>query len=268
MRRAVNACTIIARNYLPHARVLAESFREHHPGGTFTVLVVDDTDAEDRSGEPFAVLSPYDIGIERAEVHRMAFIYDVKELATAVKPWLLEHLLARADHAIYFDPDIEIFAPLDDIATLARETLDRPHSAHDAATAARPAAPERGDAASRRDLQPRLHRGRHSARRPSSTWWQERLARNCIVDVEQGIFVDQRWIDFVPALFEHTVLCDTAYNVAYWNLTTRHVEWTGAGYEVNGAPLRFFHYSGFSPGTMELSTHMGDVPRILLEDHP
>ena len=35
-----HACTIIARNYLPAARVLARSFRQHNPGGNFTTLVV------------------------------------------------------------------------------------------------------------------------------------------------------------------------------------------------------------------------------------
>src|SRR5438105_6577176 len=50
----------------------------------------------------------------------MAAIYEVTELATAVKPWLLELLLGRgADAAVYLDPDIEVFAPLDDIGELA-----------------------------------------------------------------------------------------------------------------------------------------------------
>ena len=37
----MNGCTIIARNYLAQARVLAETFREHHPDGRFFVLVID-----------------------------------------------------------------------------------------------------------------------------------------------------------------------------------------------------------------------------------
>ena len=38
----VVACTIAARNYLPRVRVLANSFRRHHPNGTFSALFVDD----------------------------------------------------------------------------------------------------------------------------------------------------------------------------------------------------------------------------------
>ena len=49
-------------------------------------------------------------------------------------------------------------------------------------------------------------------------------------------------------MFEHTVLRDTACNVAYWNLHERTLERTTDGvYTVDGNPLRFFHYSGHDP---------------------
>ena len=72
----VRACTIVARNYLAHARVLADSFLEHHPEGRVDVLVLDDVDYEgSASAEPFSITSPYEIGLERAEFHRMAMMY-------------------------------------------------------------------------------------------------------------------------------------------------------------------------------------------------
>jgi hypothetical protein len=83
----VNACTIIARNYLAHARVLASSFFAHHPDGRFTLLVIDDEDREfDASRESFRCLRLSDIGLDRSEIGRLAAIYDCTELATAVKP--------------------------------------------------------------------------------------------------------------------------------------------------------------------------------------
>ena len=69
--------------------------------------------------------------------NRIPLIYDVTELCTAVKPWLLRTLLRMgATAVIYFDPDIEIFAPLDDVGDLARQhtivlTLAR-HRTHSA----------------------------------------------------------------------------------------------------------------------------------------
>jgi glycosyltransferase involved in cell wall biosynthesis len=264
----VNACTIIARNYLPHARVLADSFLEHHPHGTFTALVIDDAGHGDLADEPFAVLSPYDIGLERAEVHRMALIYDVKEFATSLKPALLARLLEDSDEVAYFDPDIEVFASLDDLGELAAQhgIVLTPHT-----TVPLP----------RDDLLPSeemlLRAGIYNLGfiavgrkgRPFLEWWGERLRRDCLVAVEDGLFVDQRWVDFVPALFDHVVTRDTSCNVAYWNLSHRELVLRDGRWEVDGNPLRFFHYSGFSPDRMHmLSAHMGSAPRILPGDAP
>ena len=113
--------TIVARNYLPRARLLARSFLRHHPQGRVAVLVIDADGTECADGL-FEVLTPDDLPLTQREWHRMAFIYDVTELATAVKPFLLRHLLFdRSEPAVtYLDPDIEVFAPLDDLDRLAR----------------------------------------------------------------------------------------------------------------------------------------------------
>ena len=46
------------------------------------------------------------------------------------------------------------------------------------------------------------------------------------------MFTDQRWIDFVPSLFDHHILKDPSYNVAYWNLHERDLQWDGTRYLV------------------------------------
>jgi glycosyltransferase involved in cell wall biosynthesis len=266
----VNACTIIARNYLAHARILARSFLEYHPGGRFTALVIDgDESTRAAGGDEFEVRLPHEIGIAADEFRRMAMIYDVMELATAVKPWLLETLLTRgAESVTYFDPDIEVFRPLDDIADLAREhsIVLTPHT-----------------------LAPLHHTDEdlgevtlllagmfnlgfigvgHGAGQ-FLAWWQERLARSGYVAPERGQFVDQRWVDFVPSLFDHAILRDPACNVAHWNLETRRFEQVGDEYRVDGRPLRFFHYSGFDPERPYLlSKFLGPQPRILLSENP
>ena len=99
------ACTIITRSYLPQARVL-------YPDIRFSALVFDA-----RRGavdEPFDVLVLDDIGLPPGEETRMPMLYDVTELATVLKPWFFRHLLAREQtELLYFDPDIEIFSPVD-----------------------------------------------------------------------------------------------------------------------------------------------------------
>ena len=135
----------------------------------------------------------------------MAMIYDMLELATAVKPWLLQHLLETDDVVCYLDPDIEVFASLDEIERLAlrHSIVLTPHTTTpmprdglipSEQTIRLAGVFNLGFIAVSRDAQPFL------------AWWTERLRRECRIAVAQGLFVDQRWIDFVPAYFEHTVL--------------------------------------------------------------
>jgi hypothetical protein len=117
------ACTICACNYLGYARVLAESFYAHHPDGTFVVLLIDDEQRRLTPGEDRIVWRRLaDIGLDETEMRRVAAIYDVRELSTAVKPLLLRHLLdAGAETAIYLDPDIRIYGSLARVWDLAAE---------------------------------------------------------------------------------------------------------------------------------------------------
>ncbi|MBS1196158.1 MAG: hypothetical protein H6R33_878, partial [Actinobacteria bacterium] len=263
----MHACTILARNYLAHARVLARSFREHHPGSTFHALVLDPGPGLE-AGEPFDVLTPGDI-FAPAEWGPLRFAYSVLELATAVKPRLLGYLLDRyGEGAIYLDPDIRFYGPMAWLEGLSAEhpvTLT-PHTVHPV--------PRDGKNPSELTL---LGSGIcnlgfiavNREARPFLAWWWERLERQCLVAPEEGLFVDQRWIDIAPALFDCHLVKDVTVNVAYWNLGPRQVAFAGDGYLVNGEPLTFFHFSGFDPRQpWLLSKHGGLVPRALLSESP
>ena len=266
----VAACTIIARNYLPAARVLAKSFLRHHPDATFAALVVDDVNRDvDPAVEPFGVLRLDDIGIEHDEALRMAAIYDVMELCTAVKPWLLDVLLAAgADVAIYLDPDIKVYAPLEEAVSAAIESgiVLTPHVTK----------PLPRDGLNKSETQVLLsgiyNLGFIALSGNVSeflSFWKERLRRECIAEPEQMRFVDQRWVDFVPGIWPAHIVRDPSYNVAYWNLDHRTVTIKDGRYFVDGFPLHFFHFSGYSPDAPYLlSKHQEPRPRILLSDFP
>jgi glycosyltransferase involved in cell wall biosynthesis len=265
----VRACTVVARNYLPQARVLAQSLAEHD-GGRLTVLILDNVeDCIDRRNEPFDVVDPSDLDLTRRQFHLMATIYDLLELATAVKPWLLDLMLDRTGEAVcYLDPDMEVFGPLDEVESLAdrhgivltphlTEPMPRDGLFPDETYILRAGTYNLGFIA----VSPGSGEFRH--------WWKERLRRDCRIAVEEGLFVDQRWIDFVPSLFDHAVLHDPGYNVAYWNLATRDISRDGSSFMVCDRPLRLFHFSGFSPLSPHLlSRHQGSTPRIHLADRP
>ena len=118
----MDACTIIAKNYVAFARVLARSHAEHHPGSRLFTLVIDDVEGYlDPAAEPFELVDVPEIGIEHYD--RMAALYTVLELSTAVKPWLLRHLLHERglERVVYLDPDIRIYDPLTEVDDLLRE---------------------------------------------------------------------------------------------------------------------------------------------------
>ena len=95
--------------------------------------------------------------------------------------------------------------------------------------------------------------------RPFLAFWKERLLRECINNPHEARFVDQRWVDFVPGMFDQAMVRDPQYNVAYWNLHSRWFRWTGEHYEVDGHPLAFFHFSGYSP---EAPHRLSMTPRV------
>lgn len=265
----MHICTIVARNYLAAARVLARSFSAHNPGGTCWTLVIDDVAGEvDANGEPFTLVRPGELNISRW--HEMVAGYSVLELSTAVKPWLLRHLLH--DHGVerltYLDPDIQVFASLQEVDDLLAQhsVIVNPHLTDPM--------PRDGKRPAETDIliSGSFNLGFAGFARGAEVdalvdWWAERLATDCLVAPERGFFVDQRWMDLAPGLIPSLlVLRDPGYNVAYWNLSGRDVTRDDSGYRVNGVPLRFFHFSGYDPDLPdELSKHQN---RIALRDRP
>ena len=258
----MDICTIIAKNYVAQARVLASSFAEHHPDGRCFALVIDDYESYiDPREEPFTILTPEQIGC--AEFDEMVLRYTVLELSTAVKPWLLAHLLSEGRPAItYLDPDIRVYSSLERLDALAREhgVVLTPHNVEPL--------PDDGERPSQVDI---LLAGVYNlgyvslgAREEIETllgWWRERLLRDCRVDPLNGYFVDQRWFDLAPGLVsDHAIVREPQYNLAYWNVHSHRFEYDDARYTVDGVPLAFYHFSGFDPDEPDvLSRHQTRV---------
>lgn len=262
-------CTIVAKNYVAQARVLAESVRQHAPMARFSTLVIDGAEADRSQPGLGQVLLPQDLGLDTRELHAMQLTYDVMEYATALKPAALMHLLRSGSRtATYLDPDIRLFAPIDDVFDTA-------------ATA--------GIAITPHTLEPMprdsrmlnesiiMHAGMYNlgfiATGGSAyrflAWWHDRLRTDAIVDIHNALFTDQRWIDWAPALAQPAILRDKGLNAAYWNLHERTIARTPDGvWTAGGVPLRFFHFSGYDPAKpWVLSKHQGANPRGLLSEN-
>lgn len=242
------ACTIVAKNYLPMARVLADSWHQYHPGCPLFVLFLDSPSGFfSPEAEDFHSVSVFDLNI--ANLSGFLFKYTVLEASTAVKPYLLDYLFQRygINKLLYLDPDILILNSLSDLS----QQLDKdnflltPHLLSPA--------PNDGRSLTDHDILKSgvynlgflgIRNGLEAKR--MLRWWSDKLYHHCVVAIEQNLFVDQRWMDLAPGLFDGVrILRDPGYNVAYWNLHERYVS-TFDGITVNGtAPLRFLHFSGF-----------------------
>jgi glycosyltransferase involved in cell wall biosynthesis len=243
-------CTIVSKNYLSYARVLSHSLAERHPELERFVLLVDDVDGcFDPAAEPFTLVRLADLAIPN--LTGMCFQYDVLELNTAVKPFLLTYLFERLGFAkaLYFDPDILILGDLGPVLARldAASVVLTPHLTAPL--------PDDGRVPSEIHI---LQAGTYNlgfiglragaTTRALLQWWEARLADRCQMAVERGMHVDQKWIDLVPGFFDDVVvLRDPTCNVAYWNAPHRKIARAGDRWLVDGMPCTFFHFSGFDP---------------------
>jgi glycosyltransferase involved in cell wall biosynthesis len=246
-RRAV--VTIVSGNYIARARALCRSLAEHEPNVRRFVLIVDrPVSSIVRKDEPFDVIRVEDLAIPEFEDFMAQ--YTVIEANTAVKPYVLRHLFERhaIDQVVYLDPDIIVMAPLDEIW----RGLDHGNVV---------LTPHLRDPFRDNELPNELEILRSGTynlgfigltRGPSSLrmleWWCEKTEHDCAIDLANGLFVDQKWIDLVPGYVDAVVVVrDAGYNVAYWNLHEREVTERSGKFFADGRPITFFHFSGYDP---------------------
>lgn len=264
-------CTVISKNYLSFARVFAKSLLKYQPDVKVFVLLVDKIDGYfDPAKEPFELILMEELDNVPNPAH-LFFKYTVLELNTAIKPYFFAYLFSayRIRKLVYFDPDILILHSLDTIWSLLDQhaIVLTPHLT---------ASIEDGSTPGEMDI---LRAGIYNLgfiamadTRPTHEflqWWQKRLYNFCIMEPDKDLHVDQRWVDLAPGLFEGVyILRSPEYNVAYWNLHSRAqgIRIDGADVTMNGAPLRFFHFSGFYPDQIDqISKHQD---RFTLNDLP
>jgi hypothetical protein len=268
--------TVVAKNYIPFARVLAESFRRHHPDIPFFVVLADEVEGYfDPAAEPFSMLTLRDLAIPHLE--RFCFHYSRQPVVVAAKAYLLSYLLEHGfSSAIFLDADILVLDNLDALFAVVEKNsiLLTPHLL----------APLAGEECAERELNILLS-GTYNggflgvsdapSTRAFLTWWQDRLYEHCCHAVELGMHYDQHWLDLVPVYFEGVhILRDPAYNIAYWALPERNAHVPENLRPVDTQPCRLFHFSGFDPEQPPAVTRysprltMGNVgPAVSLFDH-
>ncbi len=253
-------------SYLNRARVLFQTLRRHHPDWRLVALMADeppDGFELDVEREPFdQVVWARDLGI--ADYPGWLFRHDVVEVSTAIKgPFLHAACASGADAVIYLDPDTALLSDLTPIERWLEEhdILLTPHLVDPNFEVE--AILDNDLAASRAGI---FNLGFVAIRTTGeglrfAHWWQHRLLSYCFDEMPAGLFVDQRWCDHVPALFDKVkVIRDPGYNVASWNLSQRKLTAGKDGrFTVNGSQLRFWHFTKLGPtGDAMTKKYAGD----------
>jgi hypothetical protein len=254
MASGLHVFTSAAVNYLPKVRMLCRSIKQHHPEATVHLALADERpDWLTTEGEPFdSILEIPKLAI--AEWRGWTFRHAIVELATAIKPFALAHLLAQpgCTRVLYFDPDMVLFSRVDDIlaARDAGNVALTPHQTKPEQTV---------DAIIDNEIAS-LKMGvfnlgfvgvsNTAEGRRFADWWADRCYRFCRAEVANGLFTDQKWVNFAPIFFDGVAIIKSArHNVATWNLTTRSMVGDAAsGFRVDGEPLGFYHFTGFDSG--------------------
>jgi lipopolysaccharide biosynthesis glycosyltransferase len=270
--------TSIAINYLPKARLLAETLKKFHPNWKFHLLISDrlhtgsnlQAELANDNFDHVVWVDQLDI----PNIYSWIFTHTVVELCTAVKGPYLNHLVkAGAEKIMYIDPDIAIFNDLNPLEKLldAHAILLTPHLVD---------YEDEPHAILDNEILGTMRHGIYNlgfiainSTRPDgkrfSEWWQHRLLNHCYADYEQGLFTDQKWCDMVPAFFEdHFIVRDPGYNVASWNINKRHITIAEEGqlFVNEQHPLRFYHFTGYDSGAGNFMTRRYSDQNSLVDE--
>ena len=261
--------TVCSNNYLAQAVILGKSLLIHNPNYTFKIGLVDKKNSQiDYSEIPFEIEEVEDIDIP--DFGDRILRYDIVELNTSVKPSYFKYFFSNEDidAIIYLDPDIQVFAPYNDLEKELElcDIIITPHFC----------TPLNDDKwqAEEDFLNSGLYNLGFIAIKNTKNgnnmlnWWEERLRTKAYIDFKRGLFTDQIWINFVPLFFDKVkIFSNVGYNVAYWNLHERIISVQNGNYYINEKqPLIFYHYASFRPLNPDIIST--GQKRFTFEDRP
>lgn len=231
--------------YLPKALVLADSLAQHERTALNIILF------DEKQALPFQPVNAKITWIEDVgfpQWKQLAFMYDIIEFSTSLKPFIASKLLDAHERVIFLDPDTAIYHSLDPIK---RDLAENPVVLTPHYLEPQPDTETESDLAMMRFGSFNL--GFFAVRKSKEassflSWWHKRCIDFCFMESQFGLSTDQKWISIAPCFFDFLKISrNPGYNAAPWNTFERKITINeGSRYIVNEKnPLVFFHFSNY-----------------------
>jgi len=231
--------------YLPKVLVLAESLHQFHEK-KLDVVIFDKKQEFKYPSDYINIKWIEDFGVPKWQ--ELAFMYDIIEFSTSLKPFIALQLLSKHDKVIFLDPDTAIFSQLDCILTELNQSpvVLTPHYRRP-----QPDTNYESDLGMMRFGSFNL--GFFAIRKSAEAeefliWWNKRCVDFSFMESQFGLSTDQKWVAIAPCFFNFLKISfNSGYNVAPWNTFEREITEFRAGqyFLDDGSPLIFFHFSNF-----------------------
>jgi len=249
------AFTICSNNYLARAKVLIDSIIEHSSDVKLYIGLCDERSSlVDYSVFNCEVIEAKEIGIKNFD--SICQKYDIIELCTSIKASFFKYLIDRnpnADFIYYFDPDICMYQSISFLNNEFDSNTDILLTPH----IITPIPLDGKNPSENAFLNCGIYNlGFLGLRILSSNsnklldWWEERTLTMGFNKTQEGLFVDQLWINLVPLYFEKVKITKKlGYNVAPWNLHERLniTKISDENYNMfDNSKLIFYHFSSYN----------------------
>lgn len=231
--------------YLPKALVLADSLALHHQ--TKLKVILFDKKQEIKP-QPNSVDITWLEDLGFPEWKQLAFMYDIIEFSTSLKPFIALKLLESHGKVIFLDPDTAVYSSLAPIEQDldASPVVLTPHYL-------KPQPDTEGESDLAMMRFGSFNLGFFAVRQGEQAsyflnWWHRRCVDFCFMESQFGLSTDQKWVSIAPCFFDFLKISfNPGYNAAPWNTFERQLTAKQGGrYLVNGDfPLVFFHFSNF-----------------------
>jgi glycosyltransferase involved in cell wall biosynthesis len=245
----LTVCTIVTAETVAQARVMAESVRRHHPGARLVAAL----DGPVAAGE----LGDYEItgpgAAPSVPALLSAALAGAPPAAAAAAPPAADDEPAVA---LYLDPAVCLYGPLDPVLAAAREhgvavvprVGELPEDGH---------RPDAADLLSAGSIDAGLVAVSGERAGALLSWWaQGRAEAGERVTAEPGEptaarggqSADGRWLEVAVSRFPAiAAVTDSGCAVSCWNLHQRPLQRRGDEVLAGGRPLRSLHFTGFRP---------------------